>query len=72
MGMARNVARALREPPRKSEAMMEASCGIRVVQWPILRRDSQIREARRAFRRHPRHLLRLRSLGPACSRPPLS
>lgn len=71
MGMARNVARALCEPLRKSEATMEASCAI-VVQRPLVRRGPQIHEARRAFRRHPGHLLRLASAGPACSRPPLS
>ncbi len=60
MGMARNLARALCEPPRKSEATMEASCAISVVQWPLVRRGPQIREATRAFRRHPGHLLRLR------------
>lgn len=72
MGMARNVARALCEPPRKSEATMEASCAVRIVQWPLLRRGPQIREGRRAFHRHPGHPLRLRFRGPASSRPPLS
>ena len=72
MGMARNLARALCESPRKSEATMKASCAIRIVQWPLVRRGPQLREARRTFRRHPGPLLRLRFRGPACSRPPLS
>ncbi|SCB51887.1 hypothetical protein GA0061098_101692 [Bradyrhizobium shewense] len=49
MGMARNLARALCEPPRKSEATMEASCAMTVVQWPLVRQDPQIREATRGF-----------------------
>ncbi len=72
MRMARNLARALCELPRKSEATVEASCATGLVQWPLVRRGPQIPEARRAFRRHPEHLLRLRFRGPACSRPSLS
>lgn len=66
MRMARNRARALCEPPRKSQATMEVSGPLGVLQWPLLRRGPQIREARRVFRRHPGHLLRLRFRGPAC------
>lgn len=72
MGMAWNLARASCEPPRKSLAAMEASCATEVVQSSLVKRGPQIGEARRAYRQHAGHLLRLRFRAPACSKSPLS
>ncbi|MBB4373521.1 hypothetical protein GGD63_006344 [Bradyrhizobium sp. cir1] len=72
MGMAWNPGRASCEPPRKSLTATEASRAAEVVQWSLVRQSPQLGEARRAYGQHAGQLLRLRFLGPARSRPPLS